>query len=155
MGVGLGYALGAKLALRDRPMFALIGDGAFHYNPVPSCLGVAEEYRPPIHIVVFNHQRNLSMGTSLLKYFPGGSAKSTGVHYGGPIAPSPDYQFYAKAHGGYGARVTRPSDIKPAIEEALRYDGEGNIGHRRRFERFQSALKAVSGVSHAAFHYAA
>ena len=73
--MGLGYALGAKLALRDRPMFALIGDGAFHYNPVPSCLGVADEYRLPIHIVVFNNQRYLSMETSLLKYLPGGSAK--------------------------------------------------------------------------------
>lgn len=127
LGVGMGYALGAKLALRDRPMFALIGDGAFHYNPVPSCLGVAEEYRLPIHVIVFNNQRYLSMETSLLKYFPGGAAKSTGVHYGGPIAPAPDYEMYAKAHGGYGARVTRPSDIKPAIEEALRHEAQGKL----------------------------
>ena len=127
LGVGMGYALGVKLALRDRPMFALIGDGAFHYNPVPSCLGVAEEYRLPIHIIVFNNQRYLSMETSLLKYFPGGSAKNTGVHYGGPIAPAPDYQLYAKAHGGYGARVTRPSDIKPAIEDALRHEAQGKL----------------------------
>jgi acetolactate synthase-1/2/3 large subunit len=127
LGVGLGYALGVKLAMRDRPMFALIGDGAFHYNPVPSCLGVAEEYRLPIHVVVFNNQRYLSMETSLLKYFPGGAAKTTGVHYGGPIAPSPDYQMYAKAHGGYGARVTRPSDIKAAINESLRHEAEGKL----------------------------
>jgi acetolactate synthase I/II/III large subunit len=127
LGVGLGYALGVKLALRDRPMFVLIGDGAFHYNPVPSCLGVAEEYGLPIHIVVFNNQRYLSMETSLLKYFPGGSAKSTGVHYGGPIAPSPDYQMYAKAHGGYGMRVTRPGDIKTAINESLGHEAEGKL----------------------------
>ena len=49
------------------------------------------------------------------------------MHCGGLIAPAPDYQLYAKAHGGYGARVTRPSDIKPAIGEALRYDGEGKL----------------------------
>ncbi len=127
LGVGMGYALGAKLALRDRPMFALIGDGAFHYNPVPSCLGVAEEYRLPMHVIVFNNQRYLSMETSLLKYFPGGSAKSTGVHYGGPIAPPPDYQLYATAHGGYGVRVTRPGDIRPAIENALRHEAQGKL----------------------------
>ncbi|MPZ78782.1 MAG: hypothetical protein GEU77_19955, partial [Deltaproteobacteria bacterium] len=38
LGVGLSYALGVKLAMPDRPVFALIGDGAFHYNAVPSCL---------------------------------------------------------------------------------------------------------------------
>ena len=41
----------------DRPVFALIGDGAFHYNAVPSCLGVAEEYNLPIHVVVFKNGR--------------------------------------------------------------------------------------------------
>ena len=49
LGVGLSYALGVKLAMPDRPVFAFIGDGAFHYNAVPSCLGVAEEYGLPIH----------------------------------------------------------------------------------------------------------
>src|SRR2546427_5515723 len=39
LGVSLGYALGAKLAMKERPVFVLIGDGGFHYNPVPSCLG--------------------------------------------------------------------------------------------------------------------
>ena len=43
LGVGFSYALGVKLAMPERPVFALIGDGAFHYNAVPSCLGVAEE----------------------------------------------------------------------------------------------------------------
>ncbi len=105
LGVGLSYALGVKLAMPDRPVFALIGDGAFHYNAVPSCLGVAEEYRLPIHCVVFNNGRYLSMETSLIKYFPDGAAKQTGVHFGAEIGPRPDYQQYAKAHGGYGYRV--------------------------------------------------
>ena len=107
LGVGLSYALGVKLAMPDQPVFALIGDGAFHYNAVPSCLGVAEEYGLPIHVVVFNNGRYLSMETSLIKYFPDGAAKNTGVHYGAEIGPRPDYQYYAKAHGGYGYRVTR------------------------------------------------
>ncbi|HEX5605762.1 MAG TPA: thiamine pyrophosphate-binding protein, partial [Candidatus Binatia bacterium] len=91
LGVGLSYALGVKLALPDRPVFALIGDGAFHYNAVPSCLGVAEEYGLPIHAVVFNNGRYLSMETSLIKYFPTGAAKQTGVHFGANIGPRPDY----------------------------------------------------------------
>jgi thiamine pyrophosphate-dependent acetolactate synthase large subunit-like protein len=127
LGVGLSYALGVKLAMPDKPVFALIGDGAFHYNAVPSCLGVAEEYGLPIHIVVFNNGRYLSMETSLIKYFPDGSAKSTGVHYGAEIGPRPDYQHYAKAHGGYGYRVTQPSEIKNAVEQALKHEAEKKL----------------------------
>ena len=127
LGVGLSYALGVKLALPDRPVFALIGDGAFHYNAVPSCLGVAQEYGLPIHVVVFNNGRYLSMETSLLKYFPDGAAKNTGLHFGANIAPRPDYQFYGKAHGGYGYRVTQPGEIKPAIEQALKHETEDKL----------------------------
>jgi acetolactate synthase I/II/III large subunit len=123
----LSYALGVKLALPDRPVFALIGDGAFHYNAVPSCLGVAEEYSLPIHAVIFNNGRYLSMETSLIKYFPDGAAKKTGVHFGAEIGPRPDYQYYGKAHGGYGYRVTNPSEIKTAVAQALKHETEGKL----------------------------
>jgi acetolactate synthase-1/2/3 large subunit len=127
LGVGLSYALGAKLAMPERPVFALIGDGAFHYNAVPSCLGVAEEYGLPIHIVVFNNGRYLSMETSLIKYFPDGAAKKTGVHYGAEIGPRPDYRHYGKAHGGYGYRVTEPGEIKGAVAQALKHETERKL----------------------------
>ena len=127
LGVGLSYALGVKLAMPERPVFALIGDGAFHYNAVPSCLGVAEEYGLPIHIVVFNNGRYLSMETSLIKYFPDGAAKKTGVHYGAEIGPRPDYRHYGKAHGGYGYRVTQPGEIKGAVAQALKHETERKL----------------------------
>ena len=127
LGVGLGYALGVKLALPEQPVFALIGDGAFHYNPVPSCLGVAQEYQLPIHVVIFNNGRYLSMESSLIKYFPEGAAKTTGVHFGAPIAPHPDYQCYGRAHGGLGVCVSRPEEIKPAVEQALAHEAQGKL----------------------------
>ena len=127
LGVGLSYALGVKLAMPDRPVFALVGDGAFHYNAVPSCLGVAEEYKLPIHCVVFNNGRYLSMETSLIKYFPGGAAKNTGVHFGAEIGPRPDYQHYATAHGGKGIRVEKPNQIAGAVEQALTCEKEGKL----------------------------
>jgi thiamine pyrophosphate-dependent acetolactate synthase large subunit-like protein len=123
----LSYALGVKLAMPERPVFTLIGDGAFHYNAVPSCLGVAEEYGLPIHAVVFNNGRYLSMETSLIKYFPDGAAKTTGVHYGAEIGPRPDYQHYARAHGGHGIRVEKPGEVGAAIEQALKCEKEGKL----------------------------
>ncbi|MBI2210422.1 MAG: hypothetical protein HYU47_07460 [Deltaproteobacteria bacterium] len=127
LGVSLGYALGAKLALKKRPVFVLVGDGGFHYNPVPSCLGLAQEYGLPIVVVVFNNQRYLSMERGLLRYYPEGSAKKSGVHFGGPISPSPDYRLYAEIYGGYGAKVTDPKDIQPAIAKALEHSAAGRL----------------------------
>ena len=127
LGVSLGYALGAKLAMKERPVFVLIGDGGFHYNPVPSCLGLAQEYELPIIVVVFNNQRYLSMERGLLKYYPDGVSKKTGVHFGGPILPNPDYRLYADIYGGYGVRVTDPKDIPPAIAQALEHAARGRL----------------------------
>ena len=103
LGVSLGYALGVKLANKDKPVCVLVGDGGFHYNAVPSCLGVAQEYNLPITVVLFNNQRYLSMERGLLKYYPQGAAQKTGVHFGGPILPNPDYRLYADIYGGYGS----------------------------------------------------
>ncbi|MEK7210079.1 MAG: thiamine pyrophosphate-binding protein [Candidatus Binatota bacterium] len=127
LGVSLGYALGAKLALKDRPVFVLIGDGGFHYNPVPSCLGLAQEYSLPIIVVVFNNQRYLSMERGLLRYYPDGAAKKSGVHFGSPILPNPDYRLYADIYGGYGVRVTDPKDIQPAVARALEHGAAGRL----------------------------
>ncbi len=127
LGVSLGYALGVKLAQKDRPVFVLIGDGGFHYNPVPSCLGLAQEYDLPITVVVFNNQRYLSMERGLLKYYPDGAAKKTGVHFGGPITPNPDYRLYADIYGGYGVKVKDPKDIQSSVDRALRHNAAGRL----------------------------
>jgi acetolactate synthase-1/2/3 large subunit len=127
LGVSLGYALGAKLAMKDRPVFVLVGDGGFHYNPVPSCLGLAQEYKLPITVVVFNNQRYLSMERGLLKYYPDGASKQTGIHFGGPILPNPDYRHYADVYGGYGIRVTDPGDIARAVAESLEHNAAGRL----------------------------
>jgi acetolactate synthase-1/2/3 large subunit len=127
LGVSLGYALGAKLAMKDRPVFVLIGDGGFHYNPVPSCLGLAQEYRLPITVVIFNNQRYLSMERGLLRYYPDGASKKSGIHFGGPILPNPDYRHYADVYGGYGIRVTDPKDIQSAISQSLEHNAAGRL----------------------------
>jgi acetolactate synthase I/II/III large subunit len=127
LGVSLGYALGVKLAMKDKPVFVLVGDGGFHYNAVPSCLGVAQEFNLPITVVVFNNQRYLSMERGLLKYYPDGASKKTGVHFGGPIMPNPEYRHYADVYGGYGVRVTDPKDIQPAVARALEQNKAGKL----------------------------
>jgi len=127
LGVSLSYGLGIKLAMKDRPVFVLLGDGAFHYNAAPACLGVSQEYDLPLGIVVFNNQGYLSMERSLLKFFPGGGAERTGIHPGGPIAPRPDYRLFAEAYGGSGIKVERPEEIAKAIDQALGAMKQGKV----------------------------
>lgn len=61
---------------------------------MPSCLGVAEEYNPPIRVVVLNTEHYLSMETNLIRYFPDGAAKNTCVHYGAEIGRDPITNIY-------------------------------------------------------------
>jgi thiamine pyrophosphate-dependent acetolactate synthase large subunit-like protein len=120
LGTMLCQALGVKLAQPDRLVVSLVGDGAFYYNPVPSCLGLAQEYDLPTLTVVFDNRSYAAMEASLLKYYPDGAAARTGVHFGGPISPETDYAGYARLHGGFGARADRPDQVRPAFEQALR-----------------------------------
>ena len=47
--------------------------------------------------------------------------------HGAEIGPRPDYRYYGKAHGGYGSRVTQPSEIKGAVEQALIHEAERKL----------------------------
>ena len=80
----------------------------------------------PIGIVLFNNQRYRSMEGSLLKYFPSGSAKKTGVRYGSTIDPSSDYRLFAEAYGGFGVLVDKPEELRPAIEQAVAHLRQGD-----------------------------
>ncbi|MGZ0247086.1 MAG: thiamine pyrophosphate-dependent enzyme, partial [Alphaproteobacteria bacterium] len=55
LGQGLGLALGAKLAMKNRPIVSVIGDGSFMYNPVTQSLALSKHKDIPIMIVVFNN----------------------------------------------------------------------------------------------------
>ena len=83
------------------------------------CLGLAQEYGLPTLTVVFDNHSYVAMEAALLRFFPEGSAARTGVHYGGPIAPETDYAGLARLYGGFGARVERPEQLRPAVEQAI------------------------------------
>jgi acetolactate synthase-1/2/3 large subunit len=73
LGTGLGTALGVKVARPQQVVVCIIGDGAWHYNPVPAALGFAQEYGVPLLTVLCN------TGSTGLK--PGISGSTT------PMAP--------------------------------------------------------------------
>jgi acetolactate synthase-1/2/3 large subunit len=118
LGQGLGVALGAKLAVPEKTVIALEGDGSFNYNPVHACLGFAQEYSIPILTVIYDNGGYAAMKHHP-RYYPKGHAMSSGRIYGVYAAPKPDYAKLSESFGGYGEEVTDPSEVKPALLRAL------------------------------------
>jgi acetolactate synthase-1/2/3 large subunit len=119
LGTSLGTALGIKLARPQQPVVCILGDGAWHYNPVPAALGFAQEYRSPLLIVICNNQQYASQTWNVLKYYPEGAAVRQGNFVGNVIQPTPDYVKMVEAYGGTGERVQRIDSLKPALTRVL------------------------------------
>lgn len=118
-GGGLGMALGAKLAEADRTVVALLGDGAYSYNPVSAALGAAQQHRLPFMAVIFDNSGYQSQKGSHASTYPGGRAERSGVYPGSSIHPRPDYHEQAEAYDAHGAVVEAPADLDDAIAGGL------------------------------------
>jgi acetolactate synthase-1/2/3 large subunit len=124
LGQGLGLALGVKLALPDRPVVTLIGDGGFLYNPVLQCLGAARDYKLPTLTVIFDNKKYAAMQHMHLKMYPDGTAVATDTFHGTHIN-APDMAKVAESVGGYGVRVDDPDALPDALRKGLAAVAEG------------------------------
>lgn len=127
LGTGLATALGVKAASPQRPVICLIGDGAFNYDPVLAALGVCQEHRMPILIVLFNNLGYLSQKAGVPRFFPDGFAVKENDFIGVTITPSPDYALIARAFEGYGEKVEDPGEIRAAVERGLKAVAGGQL----------------------------
>ena len=127
LGMGLGTALGARVARPNRVVAVTIGDGAFHYNPVVASFGAAQELRLPILVVLFNNAGYLSQKGDVIREYPDGWAAELKRFAGLSIAPRPDYPALARAYGGYGESVEQPSGVRPALLRGLEAVAKGNL----------------------------
>jgi acetolactate synthase-1/2/3 large subunit len=119
LGTGLPTALGVKLGRPNDVVVCVIGDGAFNYNPIPACFGLAQQYRVPVLVIICNNQGYVSQEWNLYKYFSSGYALREQNPYGRVIEPTPDYAALAPAFGGHGECVSEPAQLEPAIRRAI------------------------------------
>ena len=119
LGTGIPTALGIKLAEPEKLVVCLIGDGSFNYNPIPASLGLSQQYKAPILIIVCNNESYASQTRNIKKYFPEGWAVRTGTFYGDTIEPTPHYSQIAPAFDGYGERVDAPEKLQSALERGI------------------------------------
>jgi len=111
MGVGIPFAIGAKLAAPERPVVAICGDFGFGLNAFE--LETAVRHSVPITVIVANNGG------------PGGSTRQR--DFFGPDCLEPIARFSrgirhdlaASALGARGAHVTRPGELRCALREAL------------------------------------
>lgn len=113
LGYGLGLALGAKLAQPDKLCINVWGDAAIGMTGMDFETAVRE--RIPILSILLN---NFSMAMELpVMRVATEKYRSTDI--------SGNYSEMAKAFGGYGERITQPSEIVPAIRRGIRKTQEG------------------------------
>ena len=103
MGVGLPFAIGAKLAKPDKQVISLHGDGSLGMNIQD--FDTAVRYDLPIVVVVSNNE--------------GWTARVEGIRKPGRELGWTRFDAIAEALGGYGEEVREPSQIRPALERAF------------------------------------
>jgi pyruvate dehydrogenase (quinone)/pyruvate oxidase len=118
MAPGLPYAIGVQHAFPGRQVIAYVGDGGFAMLMAEFL--TAARNRLPIKVVINN---NNALGQILWEQMVLGYPEH-GVRFPQPEA---DFAAWATACGGYGAKVSDPKKVRPAIQEALAYDGPALI----------------------------
>lgn len=109
LGVGLPYAIGAKLVHPDRQVFLITGDGAFMFNIQE--LETAVRHNAPMIAIIANDRRyGMIAGVQHLLF----EDRFYQVDF-----TDVRYDKIAKAMGCYGERVTKPKEIRPALKRAL------------------------------------
>ena len=116
LGIGLPFALAARAARPDEPVFLFTGDGAFGLSAIE--LDTAARHRLPVVTVVVNnggwgdvrHEQRMWYGEEADQ---------------GAVLSTMRYDLLADGVGGHGERVTDPADVRPALERALKAAGEG------------------------------
>ena len=114
MGFGSPAALGAKVALPDRVVVALVGDGGWGQNP--AVLATAKESNiPVIWVIMNNHAFGTIAGLEKAHYDTtfGTVFEVDGETY------SPDYAAIARAYGIDGITINQADELLPALQKAV------------------------------------
>lgn len=109
LGVGVPFAIAASLALPDRQVISVNGDGAFGINAMEIDTAVRHGAKC-VFIVSNNAAWNIERLDQEMNY--GGRVVGTTLRHS-------DYAAMARALGLHGERVEKPEDLRPALQRAL------------------------------------
>ncbi len=116
IGFAIAGAIGIRLAVPDRPLVAVIGDGSALYNI--QALWTAAHLRLPMVFVIAN---NYGYGILKERVRTGYRTETyVGMDFADPLI---DFARLAAALGVPGHRIVDPDDIAPALQHALAHNG--------------------------------
>lgn len=114
LGVGMGYAIAAKLAHPEKRVIMVTGDGAFGYGAIE--FDTLMRYGLDITTIILNDGLWGMIKRSEAKKATG-KAKFVGVD----LMEKVHYEKIVESFGGYGEFVTDPNEVGNAIDRALAF----------------------------------
>jgi len=117
MGPAMPYALAAKFAYPERPVFALAGDGAVQMNGMNELITVGKywkEWKDPRFVLLVLNNRDLNMVTWEMRA-QSGEPKFDGSQE----IPDFPYARFAESIGLSGVKMERPEDVPRLWDVAL------------------------------------
>jgi pyruvate dehydrogenase (quinone) len=120
MGPGVPYAIGAKFAHPDRPVIAMVGDGAMQMNGINELITIAKyraRWRDQRLIILVLNNRDLNQVTWEQRAMSGDPKFE-----GSQDLPDFPYASYAEMLGLKGIRAERPEHVGPGWDQALSAD---------------------------------
>jgi acetolactate synthase I/II/III large subunit len=110
LGVGPSFAIAAKLAKPDKQVLIVYGDGSFGLNAME--YDTAIRHKLPFVGIIGNDQAWGQIKVAQEAMYGEGNAPAS------VLADTP-YEKMVEGLGGYGERVEKPSEIRPALERAF------------------------------------
>ncbi|MTD58461.1 thiamine pyrophosphate-requiring protein [Amycolatopsis pithecellobii] len=152
MGPGVPYAIGAKFAHPDRPVIALVGDGAMQMNGLAELITIARYQKlwpDPRMVVCVFHNNDLNQVTWELRAMSGSPKFEESQSL-----PEVSYADFARSLGFESVAVDDPGQLGPAWDRALSADKPAVLDIRcdpevppipphATFEQMKSAAEAV------------
>ena len=114
MGVGLPYAMAAKLVCPERDVVCITGEGSIQMNiqELSTCL----QYDLPVKILTLN---NAQLG--MVKQWQ--DMLYEGRHAQSYMQSLPDFVKLAESYGHKGVKITNPATMEQELKQALEMDG--------------------------------
>ena len=119
LGWAMPGALGVKLAHPDRPVLAVVGDGASMYTV--QALWTASRYNIPVVYAICNNQAYRILKVNMEVYLRDmlDDRERDSEYVGMEFANRLDLAMMAQAMGVHGERVDDPNEIGPAVKRAF------------------------------------
>ena len=118
MGYGLPAAIGAQVAMPDRLVVDIAGDGSIQMNIQE--LATAVQYRLPVKVVILNNG-SLGMVRQWQELFFQGKLSHT------CLPQIPDFVRLAEAYGAAGFRATKPEQVRNVLRKGFAAPGPAII----------------------------